>query len=359
MVIWPYDVITVYFWQRLGQGQVKKGQILKWIFLHKSKFLTQNFLTIPNTGLCISSGILVFPLFLGVRTSQRGGSLKRIENSAFREPVTEASLISFAGGSRGRREKSRCPFPFTRLGTELTPPAALVLARTSEPQSFSIPEPLNDSAEDHQTVVRSPGGFRPVPDRLKEGGCLDSFSSILMQLEWRSGSFEPHVMFLNMLLKRACSPLQLRRHWSKKKQGIRPPLRGLEWVRNLGVQTSAGWPTTESRKGSGTDNIQGIIRSWTLPRLRSLSPGRHPDAWQFWRAPGRAKENWNLYFPRLPLDPPSKDIIFASVTCSWKAEFSICLSEPPLSDVRTPQNKRKSSVTELLQSPVCHFFYNI
>ena len=142
--------------------------------LHKSKFLTQNFLTIPNTGLCISSGILVFPLFLGVRTSQRGGSLKRIENSAFREPVTEASLISFAGGSRGRREKSRCPFPFTRLGTELTPPAALVLARTSEPQSFSIPEPLNDSAEGHQTVRSIARRFQ-TRSGPPEGGWMSRF----------------------------------------------------------------------------------------------------------------------------------------------------------------------------------------
>ena len=88
-----------------------------------------------------------------------------------------------------------------------------VLARASEPQRLSFPEPLHDSAGGHPTAVRSPGGFRPVPDLAKEGGCLASFSSILMQLEGRSDSSEPHAMFLNMLLlKRACSPLQLRRH---------------------------------------------------------------------------------------------------------------------------------------------------
>ena len=46
LVIWPYAVIKLDFWQRSGQGQFKKGQIFKSIYLHKklySKF-TQDFI---------------------------------------------------------------------------------------------------------------------------------------------------------------------------------------------------------------------------------------------------------------------------------------------------------------------------
>ena len=47
--IWPYDVIKVDFWWRSDRDRVKKGHILKSIFLHKKHmFLTKNFLKIPN-----------------------------------------------------------------------------------------------------------------------------------------------------------------------------------------------------------------------------------------------------------------------------------------------------------------------
>ena len=54
---------------------------------------------------------------------------------------------------------------------------------------------------------------------------------------------------------------------------------------------------------------------------------------------------FRAYFPtRL------QEINLASVTCSWRAEFSICLTDPPLSDVRTPQNKLKPSVTDFCKA---------
>ena len=43
--------------------------------------------------------------------SMRVGSVKRIENSAFQEYVTEASLISFAGGRGGGGEGRNVCFP--------------------------------------------------------------------------------------------------------------------------------------------------------------------------------------------------------------------------------------------------------
>ena len=44
-------------------------------------------------------------------------------------------------------------------------------------------------------------------------------------------AYQSHLsMSVNMLLKRACSPLQLRRHEGKNNLGIRPPSRGPERV---------------------------------------------------------------------------------------------------------------------------------
>ena len=100
-------------------------------------------------------------------------------------------------------------FPWLH-GTDLKPPGVLMLVRASEPQIFSVPEPLHDSANGHPTVFRSPGGFRPVPDNAKEGRCLDSsFSSTLTQQQGDQTRLNRSFLsnrFLNMLLSRACSP---------------------------------------------------------------------------------------------------------------------------------------------------------
>ena len=74
-----------------------------------------------------------------MRKSERGDSVTQIENSTVQENVIEASLISYAGGRGGDRGKSRSRFSVARPGTDFTPPAAVILARSSEPQSFSIP----------------------------------------------------------------------------------------------------------------------------------------------------------------------------------------------------------------------------
>ena len=85
-----------------------------------------------------------------MRTSERGGLVKKIERSSFLEHVTEAIFIFFARGMCG---KSRYLFLFVRTGTDHTSSTALVLARASEPQSFSIPELLHVSADGHPTVI--------------------------------------------------------------------------------------------------------------------------------------------------------------------------------------------------------------
>ena len=64
---------------------------------------------------CKSSVTLVSPLFWVVHTSERGGSDKQMESSAFQEHAIEASLISFAGGWGGVWESRNASFPSRTL----------------------------------------------------------------------------------------------------------------------------------------------------------------------------------------------------------------------------------------------------
>ena len=89
-----------------------------------------------RAGLYKSSVTLVLALFRGVRTSEKVGSVEQIESSALQGHVAEASLIS-AGACGVRRGKSRCLF--SSCGPGLTPPAALMLARTSNLRSRAPP----------------------------------------------------------------------------------------------------------------------------------------------------------------------------------------------------------------------------
>ena len=84
---------------------------------------------------------------------KRGSSVKQNENFSFQEHVTEASLISFAGALKGKRGKSRCLFSFVQPEKDLTPPGFRVLTRESEPQVFSVLQPLHDSVDGHPAVA--------------------------------------------------------------------------------------------------------------------------------------------------------------------------------------------------------------
>ena len=93
-------------------------------------------------------------------------------------------------------------FSFARPGTDLTRSDGRVLARASEPRIMSVSEPLHDSVDSHPAVVRPLGGFRPVPDHAKEGGCVDSFPPFRCYCK-DTRLVEQYIlnnMFLNLLL---------------------------------------------------------------------------------------------------------------------------------------------------------------
>ena len=85
-------------------------------------------------------------------------------------------------------------------------------------------------SSDRRSIARR---FRPVPDHAKEGRCLDSLSSVLINCkgdQTRLNHMSLNNMLLNKLLRQTCSPTQLHRHGGKKNQGIRPPSCGPERV---------------------------------------------------------------------------------------------------------------------------------
>ena len=75
--------------------------------------------------LCKNSVTHAFTLCWRVRTYERGGSIKQMENSALPEHANEASFL-LCMGVEGQAGKSRCLFSFARPGTDLTPPNARV-----------------------------------------------------------------------------------------------------------------------------------------------------------------------------------------------------------------------------------------
>ena len=125
-----------------------------------------------------------------MRLYKRESSVKQNENFSFQEHVTEASLISSAGALKGKRGKSRCLFSFVQpekrsdtAGFSGVDPGV----QTSSLLRSPAPPRLCGRSSGRR-VVRSLGGFNAFPDNAKEGGCLDSFSSVLMQLQ-----LQPHV----------------------------------------------------------------------------------------------------------------------------------------------------------------------
>ena len=143
------------------------------------------------------------------------------------------------------------------------------------------------------------------------------------------GSNEPdlHSSCIKMEEKESRHPPSFRRSGT----GLKPP----------GDRTTVWWSSAESLRGSGMEKLWGSDVRASTRAAGGVSS-----------VPRRVNGNGHLDFSRLPLDPPAKEIKLASVTGSRKAEFSIRLSEPPLWDVRTPKNKGKTSIPELMQSPV-------
>ena len=99
-----------------------------------------------------------------------------MENYGLQGHVTEANLISFSGSSRQRRGKSRCVL--LRVPQDKSDAAECwVLARASEPEIFSNPEPLHDSLDGHPTAPIRPFVLStrrpPSPNALRAPGLVD------------------------------------------------------------------------------------------------------------------------------------------------------------------------------------------
>ena len=108
---------------------------------------------------------------------KRGDSVKQTENSTFRDHITEASLISFAGG-RGEALKVEMPV-FLRAARNRSEPVGCSGVgpgvRTSKPLHSRAPPRLRELSSDRRSIAPR---FQTRFGSRKEGGCLIELNCI-------------------------------------------------------------------------------------------------------------------------------------------------------------------------------------
>ena len=163
---------------------------------------------------------------------------------------------------------------------------------------------LLDSLHHPRSMVSSASPYvccYPLKNHAKDGGCLDSFYHHFGNCTGEQTCLNR--MFLNMLLKRACSALPLHRHRGKKSQGSCPPSREPERRKprrpKIGRVTVCG-VAERLRNGQHSRSASFLNPSTTPLAVARPTPRRWTVLDPFWAARRRTDIST---FPPLPLSP--------------------------------------------------------